>query len=109
ANDRGGALPSSFSSCPTCGQRFHGIYQKYNLKRHLAIHTGERPFSCLHCYATFNQKSNMKRHIETVHGIYSSRLNESQYNHPQMHNNTGDKSGVFADIHGNKQCLVEHS
>lgn len=58
----------TFTSCPTCGQRFHGVYQKYNLKRHMSIHTGERPYPCPRCPAAFNQKCNMKRHLESVHG-----------------------------------------
>ncbi|XP_047499993.1 broad-complex core protein isoforms 1/2/3/4/5-like isoform X6 [Penaeus chinensis] len=59
----------TFTSCPTCGQRFHGVYQKYNLKRHMSIHTGERPYPCPRCPAAFNQKCNMKRHLESVHGV----------------------------------------
>ncbi|KAG7167368.1 transcription factor ovo-like protein 3-like 2 [Homarus americanus] len=58
----------TFTTCHTCGQRFHGVYQKYNLKRHMSIHTGERPYPCPRCPAAFNQKCNMKRHLESVHG-----------------------------------------
>lgn len=60
---------ATFTTCHTCGQRFHGVYQKYNLKRHMSIHTGERPYPCPCCPAAFNQKCNMKRHLESVHGI----------------------------------------
>ncbi|XP_050728479.1 broad-complex core protein isoforms 1/2/3/4/5-like isoform X19 [Eriocheir sinensis] len=67
---------TSFTTCPTCGQRFHGGYQKYNLKRHMSIHSGARPYPCPSCPAAFNQKCNMKRHLETVHGVKSSQQGE---------------------------------
>ncbi|KAK3881049.1 hypothetical protein Pcinc_014506 [Petrolisthes cinctipes] len=72
----------SFTSCQTCGQRFHGVYQKYNLKRHMSIHTGERPYPCPSCPAAFNQKCNMKRHLESVHGM---KAGTGPQDSPQIH------------------------
>lgn len=63
------AATTTFMACHVCGQRFHGVYQKYNLKRHKAIHTGEKPYLCPRCPTAFNQKCNMKRHLESVHGV----------------------------------------
>lgn len=55
-------------ACTVCGKEFIGEYRKYNLRKHLILHTGSRPFACPHCDADFNQKGNLKRHIASVHG-----------------------------------------
>ncbi|XP_042224513.1 longitudinals lacking protein, isoforms F/I/K/T-like isoform X10 [Homarus americanus] len=53
--------------CRFCGKTFHGRYAKYNLKRHLMIHRGEKPFVCPFCPHRANQKGNLKYHILSVH------------------------------------------
>ncbi|ROT77145.1 hypothetical protein C7M84_004226 [Penaeus vannamei] len=62
AQDDGGAV-----HCRFCGKAFHGRYAKYNLKRHLMIHRGEKPFVCPYCPHRANQKGNLKYHILSVH------------------------------------------
>ncbi|XP_047499997.1 broad-complex core protein-like isoform X9 [Penaeus chinensis] len=62
AQDDGGAV-----HCRFCGKAFHGRYAKYNLKRHLMIHRGEKPFMCPYCPHRANQKGNLKYHILSVH------------------------------------------
>lgn len=53
--------------CPLCGQNFLGNNRKNNLKQHLAIHSGLRPFQCYLCPQTFVRKSHLKRHLGTLH------------------------------------------
>ena len=50
--------------CPVCGilSRDH-----YDFKKHLSIHTGEKPFVCEICSSSFGRRSQLKRHIEGVH------------------------------------------
>ncbi|KAJ0032859.1 hypothetical protein NQD34_002940 [Periophthalmus magnuspinnatus] len=48
--------------CPICQKK---LGRKQELKRHMLLHTGEKPFSCPVCEKRFIQKSNLKSHIVT--------------------------------------------
>lgn len=48
--------------CPVCRKK---LGRKQELKRHMLLHTGEKPFSCPVCDKRFIQKSNLKSHIVT--------------------------------------------
>lgn len=51
--------------CYICGK---GFGDSWKLKRHLLVHTGEKPFVCPHCGYAANQKAALKTHILTRHG-----------------------------------------
>ncbi|XP_071515086.1 uncharacterized protein [Panulirus ornatus] len=50
--------------CPICG---HLARQKKDLKKHLRIHTGEKPYACPWCSYRSTQNSNLRTHIRRVH------------------------------------------
>ena len=50
--------------CTFCQKVFPS---KANLRRHILVHTGERPFSCDVCGSRFNQKSVLKWHKKRYH------------------------------------------
>ncbi|KAK8752164.1 hypothetical protein OTU49_012395 [Cherax quadricarinatus] len=50
--------------CPICG---HLARQKKDLKKHLRIHTGEKPYACPWCSYRSTQNSNLRTHIKRVH------------------------------------------
>ncbi|GIY52833.1 hypothetical protein CEXT_283991 [Caerostris extrusa] len=47
--------------CDICQKMF---FERYYLKQHIMIHTGERPFQCDICSKSFNRKSILLKHTE---------------------------------------------
>lgn len=46
--------------CGTCDREFS---HRHHLKRHLIVHTGERPFLCPHCDRTFGLRTTLLTHL----------------------------------------------
>lgn len=58
--------------CPHCSKEFRGNSStsgvRSNYRRHLLVHTGERPYPCSYCGDSFTTKPNLRRHISLCHG-----------------------------------------
>ncbi|KAG5856186.1 zinc finger protein 16-like [Anguilla anguilla] len=61
--------------CLQCGRSFS---LKSNLKKHMLIHSGVRPYSCPDCGRTFNQSGNVLRHQRTCHQVHSALSNKGE-------------------------------
>ncbi|XP_023290103.1 zinc finger protein 836 [Orussus abietinus] len=51
--------------CPLCEKEF----PKVSLRNHIRSHTGERPFPCSKCYASFSRRSGLNAHEKDCVGI----------------------------------------
>lgn len=48
--------------CDVCQKSFK---KTYCLKRHMRIHSGDKPYSCQKCQSKFTQSSHLKKHLKT--------------------------------------------
>ena len=52
--------------CPFCPKIMKNTQ---GIKRHIMIHTGEKPFSCQFCQYSSNRNSNLRSHMKNAHNI----------------------------------------
>uniref|UniRef100_A0A3P8SFR3 C2H2-type domain-containing protein n=1 Tax=Amphiprion percula TaxID=161767 RepID=A0A3P8SFR3_AMPPE len=50
-----------------CSVCQRGFNQSSHLKSHMRLHTGERPYKCQHCDKCFNHNVSLKSHIQRYH------------------------------------------
>lgn len=81
--------------CKECGKTFN---RKDNLKRHMTVHTGEKPFQCKECDQGFTDKSNLKVHMRTHAGEVSyvckyckKCFNQQHHLTKHIYTHTGEK------------------
>lgn len=51
----------------TCEICSQGFTQIHHLSSHMLIHSGEKPYSCSVCNISFRNVANMRRHISSKH------------------------------------------
>lgn len=60
------SLPNT-ACCSLCGKAFGGRNRRQILERHLATHTGIKPYACPHCPKRSSRQDTLKVHINRVH------------------------------------------
>ncbi|KAJ3613495.1 hypothetical protein NHX12_019744 [Muraenolepis orangiensis] len=59
-----GFSPTMNLKCPSCP---HTAKRKVDLKRHLLLHSGQRPYPCHACSNRYIRLEHLKRHFKTTH------------------------------------------
>ena len=54
-------------ACPFCPRIMR---DSYDIKKHIRIHTGEKPFQCSICGQKFNRKEILKTHQQKIHNLF---------------------------------------
>lgn len=62
-NQGSGSLPLQHQ-CLICSYK---SYHRTTMKRHVKVHTGERPFKCAVCGKRFIQNADLKKHVVSQH------------------------------------------
>ncbi|GIZ02111.1 hypothetical protein CEXT_484371 [Caerostris extrusa] len=57
--------------CSFCG---YTTSRPANMKKHIRLHTGERPFQCTICVKSFNEKAHLNSHMITSLGRTSFQM-----------------------------------
>ena len=52
--------------CPFCPKTMR---EAVNIRKHIKLHTGERPYVCKFCEYSAIQKHHLKLHYKTKHGV----------------------------------------
>ncbi|XP_014203399.1 uncharacterized protein LOC106635773 [Copidosoma floridanum] len=67
-SDGGSGAEDADYVCGVCQKQ---LSSASSLDRHVLVHSGERPFRCVHCDMSFTTNGNMNRHVRTAHGSLS--------------------------------------
>nr|CAB3267971.1 zinc finger protein 236-like [Phallusia mammillata] len=80
------------AKCPFCNKEFR---KECQLKRHILIHTGEKPFACTLCDKAFNQKSALQIHMM----MHSGKKPYTCPHCPQLYTQRGNLRMHVARVH----------
>ncbi|XP_055618902.1 zinc finger protein 84-like [Toxorhynchites rutilus septentrionalis] len=61
--------------CTVCSKLFK---HKTSLRDHMANHTGQQPYGCVHCEERFVRKKDMERHLEAAHGADGATIEHKE-------------------------------
>ncbi|KAI8072941.1 hypothetical protein BC940DRAFT_291991 [Gongronella butleri] len=62
--------PAARLQCSECSRTFT---RQYNLKSHMVVHEGKKPYDCSYCHLSFARPHDLRRH---------TRVHENDYQHP---------------------------
>ncbi|KAM9315152.1 uncharacterized protein KZ484_024843 isoform 2-T2 [Pholidichthys leucotaenia] len=97
--------PKKVHNCPTCGKEFP---RSCALKRHLVVHSGERPFKCFICGRGFTQSGNLKTHMKVHKGEMHKWTLVQEKNQPKEPSTAFHVCGECGMDFPEKHLLEEH-
>lgn len=80
--------------CPVCSQTYS---RKDNLRAHMRIHSGERPYKCKQCTSKFRWLGALRKHLANDHS--KNGLEKSYDNNSNFHDSSNVKSEKSTTSH----------
>ncbi|KAL0085332.1 hypothetical protein J3Q64DRAFT_1678198 [Phycomyces blakesleeanus] len=102
---------------PQCQRQFKRLE---HLKRHMRIHTHERPFACSLCTKAFSRSDNLSQHMKTHQRVEDRRRRQHHHHHTHHHQQQQQQqhqhqqqqqhsNGPFAKLHNTMSAMNWHT
>ena len=82
--------------CPICDRKMFGRNRHQNLRHHMRIHTGCRPYTCPFCSYTGRQHNHIRSHVLRMHPDLFNNYNQLYLDPAHPSSSAEDNTSSFA-------------